>query len=176
MTALVVGVGNVLRRDDGFGVAVAERLAAVGVPDGARLVEVGIGGVALVQELLGTAYDALVVIDLVDRGRSPGTVMVLEPEVEDLLALEPVQRLDVLADAHLATPARSLALARALGVLPPRVLLVGCQPLDADGIGRFLSPAVATAVPVAVEEVRRVVAELVDERAVQVQVPGDGWC
>ncbi|MEO7119084.1 MAG: hydrogenase maturation protease, partial [Candidatus Limnocylindrales bacterium] len=48
---LIAGVGNVLRGDDGFGVEVARRLESAPLPDGVRVVETGIGGIALVQEL-----------------------------------------------------------------------------------------------------------------------------
>ena len=67
---LVAGVGNMLRRDDGFGPAVAASLA--GLPPGVAVVETGIGGVALLQELL-SGYDGLILIDAVDRGAAPGT-------------------------------------------------------------------------------------------------------
>jgi hydrogenase maturation protease len=54
---LVAAVGNVLRRDDGFGAAVAARLR--GLPQGVEVVETGIGGIALLQELLAN-WDGLV--------------------------------------------------------------------------------------------------------------------
>lgn len=45
---IVACVGNVLRRDDGFGPAVAARLTDL--PEGVEVLETGIGGVALLQE------------------------------------------------------------------------------------------------------------------------------
>ena len=157
MRVLVAGVGNVLRRDDGFGVAVAERLAQVELPEGTAVVETGIGGVAVVQDLLAERFDALVLVDAVDHQRAPGTLMVIEPLVIDVYDLTGEQRQDVLADAHLATPERVLMLARALGVLPPVVRMVGCQPEDADGVGTGLSASVAAAVPRAADEVGRII-------------------
>lgn len=159
MRVLVAGVGNVLRGDDAFGVEVAHRLDRMVLPDGVRVVETGIGGIALVQELQ-EGWDALVVIDTVDLGRPPGTVMLIEPDVIDVDALSWDQRHDQLADMHVATPERVLMLARALGVLPPRLLEVGCQPEDAHAVGDGLSPAVTAAVEVAVAEVVRHVTEL----------------
>jgi hydrogenase maturation protease len=156
---VVAGVGNVLRRDDGFGVVVAQRLAAEGAPDGVVVLDIGIGGIHLVQELLDAA-DALVVVDAVDSGRPPGTVTVERPVVTDVHALTLQQRVDELADAHYATPERALMLAHALGVLPPRVWVVGAQPEDADSLGDGLNPAMEPAVDAAVHEVRRLVSEL----------------
>ncbi|HEV2109123.1 MAG TPA: hydrogenase maturation protease, partial [Thermomicrobiales bacterium] len=132
---LVAGMGNVLGGDDGFGVEVARNLAEPGVmPPGITLIEVGIGGIHLVQELMA-GYDALIVIDATERGGAPGTVYVLEAEVPDLACWSADKRGDFLADMHYTTPAKALVLARALGVLPPAVFMVGCQPAAADDIG-----------------------------------------
>ena len=157
---LVAGVGNVLRCDDAFGVEVARRLATVSLPEGVRVVETGIAGIVLVQELQD-GFDALVVADAVDRGRPPGTVMLIRPDVVDIDTLSWGERHDLLADMHLSTPERALMLARALGVLPENRLLVGCQPEDPDGVGQGMSAVVTAAVDVAVAEIVRHVTELV---------------
>ena len=160
MRILIAGVGNVLKADDAFGVEVANRLAGMDLPDDVRVVETGIGGIARVQELQ-EGWDALIVADAVDRGRDPGTVMLIEPDVIDVNALSWGERTDLLADAHLATPERVFMLSRALGVLPARLLMVGCQPLDADAIGTEISEPVRAAIDIAVAEILRHVAELV---------------
>ena len=69
---LVAGVGNVLRADDAYGVEVAHRLEAMELPDGVEVVETGIGGIALVQELQD-GWDALIVADCRRRGRRRAT-------------------------------------------------------------------------------------------------------
>lgn len=159
MKILVVGVGNILNGDDGFGVEVARRLAERPQPSGVTIDETGIAGIALVQELLN-GYDACLVIDAVDRGRPPGTVMVIEPDIIDVRGMRPDERHDMLADMHLSTPSRALMVARAVGVLPDRTLLIGCQPFDIERLEIGLSPLVAAAVEHAVTEVERCVAEL----------------
>ncbi len=73
-----------------------------------------------------------------------------------------MQRHDFLTDMHYATPERAFMLARALGVLPPTFLLIGCQPVDADAVGFDMSPPVQAAVDVAVREVERIITELRD--------------
>lgn len=156
---IVAGVGNVLRGDDGFGVVVARRLVAGGVPGGVRVLDIGIGGIHLVQELLAGA-DALVVADAVDLGRRPGAVVTIRPAVGDVAAMSGMRRRDALADMHYATPERAFMLARALGVLPTESWVVGCQRLEADRYGEGLSEPVAAAVDGAAAEVRRLVAAL----------------
>ena len=71
------------------------------------------------------------------------------------LALDVHQRRDELADMHLATPARALMMARALGVLPAETLLVGVQTSDTDRLGQELSGHARRAVGVAVDELRK---------------------
>jgi hydrogenase maturation protease len=170
MRILIAGVGNVLRADDGFGVEVANRLEARELPAEVSVVETGIGGIALVQELQA-GYDALVVVDCVDLGRPPGNVMLIEPEVVDVNALSWSERHDLLADMHLATPERAMMLARALGVLPPNVLMVGCQPVDPDAVGQGLSAPVTAAVDVAVAEIIRHVEQLLAAEATATSAP-----
>jgi hydrogenase maturation protease len=152
MRVLIAGVGNVLRADDAFGVEVAHRLEEMELPEGVKVVETGIGGMALVQELQD-GWDVLVMVDCVDYDRPPGTVMLIEPEVIDVHALTPAQRSDLLADMHLAKPERVLMLSKALGCLPGKVLMVGCQPVDPDGVGTGMSPPVEAAVPIAIDEI-----------------------
>jgi hydrogenase maturation protease len=141
---LVACVGNVLRGDDGFGRAVAERLV---LPGGAQVVETGIGGIALLQELLA-GCDGLVLVDAVDRGAAPGTVFHITPEVGDA---------EHVADVHLANPERVLTMAKSMGALPGRVAIVGCQPAEVDELGEGLSPEVERAVGVAAQRVEQLV-------------------
>jgi hydrogenase maturation protease len=155
-------MGNVLRRDDGFGVEVARRLLATAdLPANVIVVEVGIGGISLVQELMTQpAYDMLLVIDAVQQNGAPGQVYVLEADVPELDDLpEPVRR-DFLADMHYAVPARALILAKALGVLPARTLIVGCQPEAHDDFAIGLSRPVAAAVEAAVVQIKTFLGEV----------------
>lgn len=154
MNAIVACFGNVLRGDDGVGPAVAQALLAEPLPDGVRVLEIGIGGIHLVQELLdGT--DVLLVVDAVDLGRPPGTVVVQRPDVLDVSTLSVDRRRDELADMHLATPARALMVAFGLGVLPAVTLVVGLQTTDTEEPRYGLSAVTTGAVPAVVEEVRQ---------------------
>ena len=156
---LVVGVGNVLHGDDGFGVEVVKRLGERRLPPGVTVAETGIGGIHLVHELMA-GYDALVVVDAVDRDRAPGTVMVIDAEVIDVGELPVDERHDLLADMHLATPERALMVAKAAGVLPERTIIVGCQPAEVETLGIGLTSAVNDAVARAVAEIEHCVHEL----------------
>jgi hydrogenase maturation protease len=155
MRVLIAGVGNVLRGDDGFGVEVLRSLEReLAGADGVRFFESGIAGVGLVQQLLD-GYDALVILDALDRGAAPGTVFVLEPEATALAAAG-AERKGI--DLHQANPGGVLQLAAALGVLPCKVRIVGCQAADCDELGAGLSEPVRAAVTEAVRKVREILA------------------
>jgi hydrogenase maturation protease len=148
---LVAGVGNIFLSDDAFGVEVANRLAGETFPPGVKVADFGIGGVHLAFELL-EGYDAAILVDAVPRGGEPGTVYVIEPEVD-------ADATEGLVDAHGLEPESVLALLDRLGGRVGRVLIVGCEPATVEE-GMGLSAPVAAAVPQAVGVVRSLVSEL----------------
>jgi hydrogenase maturation protease len=139
----VAGVGNIFCGDDGFGVEVARRMAERALPEGMRVADYGIRSLHLAYELADRPDATAILVDSMPRGGPPGTLYVVEP---DPAALEPAAT----ADGHAVSPDAILALLRALGAAPRRLLVVGCEPqqLD-DGIG--LSPPVAAAVDEAID-------------------------
>jgi hydrogenase maturation protease len=141
---LVACVGNIFLGDDGFGSAVAAELSGHDLPEGARVVDYGIGSVHLAYELLG-GYDVLVLVDTVARQEGPpGTVYVLEPELPERVT-GPDDLPELLLDPHDLSPGDVMTLVPRLGGLVGRVLVVGCQPGSLEeGIG--LSAPVAAAV------------------------------
>ena len=159
---LVAGVGNVLQGDDGFGVELAWRLAKRKLPDGVKVIETGIGGMSIVQELM-LGYDAVLVLDAHQSGGAPGTVRLLEPALPDLSGLDAHALRDYFADTHYATPMRALSLLKHLGHLPRRVAVIGCEPTVAEEMCIGLSAPVAAALDraeaMAVEWVVRRVAD-----------------
>jgi len=161
---LIAGVGNLLRGDDGFGVEVARRLLACPpqVP-GAQItiIETGIGGMHLVQELL-SGYDALVIVDAVERGATPGTLFVLEPERARPLEWSVETRRDYFADTHYAEPSHALALAEGVGALPERVVIVGCQVASVDDLIQGMTPAVERAVDLTVQQIPDILTRLME--------------
>jgi len=160
MRIMIAGVGNVLRGDDGFGVAVAQALSRISnLPDGVTVFEGGIAGIPLVQELMD-GYDALIVADAVERGGAPGTIYLIEPDITDPATLDPSALHASLADAHYTEPSQVLVLAKALGVLPPKVIIVGCQPRGYDELGAELSDEVRAAVEVALNRIESLIETL----------------
>ncbi len=136
---LVAGIGNIFFGDDGFGVEVAKRLSASCLPPGVDVAEFGIRGMDLVYAL-GRPYDAAILVDAVPRGSPPGTIHVIEPDHDDIPGIPEGHRMD---------PVAVLSLARKIGPLPRRILIVGCEPeplSQEQTMFMGLSAAVAAAV------------------------------
>ncbi|MFE7532460.1 hydrogenase maturation protease [Kitasatospora sp. NPDC057542] len=154
-TVLVAGVGNIFLGDDGFGVETVRRLSAHPLPAGVEVVDVGVRGVDLAYRLLD-GYRTAVLVDATCRGGTPGTVYLIEADVEQPLEVPVLDGHRMGPDAVLALLA---TLAAGTGTEPPgRVLVVGCEPASLEeGIG--LSEPVAAALEEAVRVVLRVVEE-----------------
>lgn len=151
----MAALGSTLRGDDGFGPALLARVRPR-LPGGVVAGDFGTQGIALVQAL-HAGYDALILLDAHVRGGAPGTVCVVVPDVPVVQRPTTVAGFDALADVHLTDPAKMLLLARALGVLPPAVWLVGCEPQRTADHHLGLSEPVTRALVPAVRETLAIV-------------------
>jgi hydrogenase maturation protease len=153
---LVAGIGNIFLGDDGFGVAVARHLAQRALPDSVQVVDFGIRGMDLAYALLED-YDAVILVDVAARGEKPGTLYLIEPQMDQDGA--------VALDTHGMDPVKVLALARALGARPTRTWLVACEPGRLVDGGDYEDVLVELSEPVraAVEEAVSMVEALVED-------------
>jgi hydrogenase maturation protease len=161
-TILVAGIGNIFLGDDGFGVEVARRLASRNHPEGVRVADFGIRGFDLAFALLDDPA-ATILVDAMPRGERPGTVYVLEPDLEGE-ARSQLDHADGSFQGHAMTPDSVFAMVRMLGGKPRNVTVVGCEPLtlgpENEGC-MGLSEPVENAVPEAVAIVEQLLARLV---------------
>jgi hydrogenase maturation protease len=146
----IVGVGNPWRSDDGAGLAVARALR--GTIPGVDVLEREGEPAALIDAWDGA--DAAWVVDAVASGAAPGTIHRFDATDGALPAAL------FGASTHHLGLADAVELARALGRLPGRLVVVGIEGASFDA-GATLTPAVATAVAEAAALVRREVARLI---------------
>jgi hydrogenase maturation protease len=153
---LVAGVGNIFLGDDGFGVEVVRRLAGHGLPEGVEVVDFGIRGMDLAYALQ-EGYEVVIFVDAIPRGEKPGTVYLLEPEIEE--------DGEVVLDTHGMDPVKVIKLSRVLGAKPTRTLVVGCEPQVVLSGEDYDDMLVELSEPVrpAVEEAAKLVESLVNE-------------
>lgn len=140
---LVIGIGNILLRDEGVGVRVVvelERRVAAGledVPPGTRFVDGGTLGLELLPMI--SRGSALLLVDAVNLRQAPGSVAVIRGDaIEGTLAGH--------VSPHQVGIADLVAAARLMGVMPVAASLVGIQPLEIE-IGLDLTPEVEAALP-----------------------------
>ncbi len=138
--ALVLGIGNVLWADEGFGVRCVEALAdcrAFG--DDALLLDGGTQGLYLLPFLEDA--DLLVVFDAVDYGLVPGTMKIVEgDEVPRFMGAKKMS-------LHQTGFQDVIATAQLMGFCPDELLLIGCQPVELEDYGGGLRQVVADCIP-----------------------------
>jgi hydrogenase maturation protease len=158
---LIAGIGNIFLGDDAFGVEVAQRLMRREWPDDVRVVDFGIRGLDLTYTLL-EGYEAVILVDAVPRGETPGTLYVLEPEPDESV---PAQ-----VEAHNLDPVKVLRLAAAMGGKLEHLLLVGCEPAPLGEEGDMqmeLSEPVRAAVERAVSLIEELVTRLLHGETIE---------
>ncbi len=131
---LVLGLGNILLRDEGVGVIALQRLdAGYHWPDDVTLLDGGVMGLELLPYL--ESADAVLLLDAVQTGEPPGTLTRLE---NDAIPAAVAMRMSM----HQVGLQESLAMCRFRGTLPERLVLLGIVPAVLD-MGLHLSDPVA---------------------------------
>jgi hydrogenase maturation protease len=138
MRTVVIGIGNALRGDDGAGVEVAERLGGMACEEEpSRLIEAWEGA------------GAAILVDTVVSGAPPGSLHRFDASTA------PIPARALRSSTHAIGLAETIELARALGKLPPRLVVYGIEGATFEA-GAPLSPEVEAAV-------RRLVATIEEE-------------
>ena len=143
-SVLVLGIGNLLWADEGFGVrAVEEFHRLYEAPENVRVTDGGTQGIYLVQHI--READLLVVFDAVDYGLPPATMKLVEDdEVPAFLGVKKIS-------LHQTGFQEVLAMAQMMGDYPSHLLLVGVQPVELDDYGGSLRSAVRNRIEPAIE-------------------------
>lgn len=142
MKQAVLGIGNILLRDDGIGIRVVQELADKGTLTNVELVD---GGTSTLDMLgLFLSHDRIIVVDSLRGGHPPGTIFRLTPEqlgsyMRGSASLHEVQILDV------------VQLAAMLGHAP-EVLIIGIEPKEIE-LSMQLSPDIEDLLPWLVDAV-----------------------
>ena len=141
---VVLGIGNLLWADEGFGVRCVEALAERWrFGSNVQVVDGGTQGLYLLQHVQAATH--LLIFDAVDYGLGPGTLKLVEDdEVPRFLGAKKMS-------LHQTGFQEVLALARLAGPWPRRVLLVGCQPADLEDFGGSLTAPLKAALEPALQ-------------------------
>jgi len=128
MSILVLGIGNVLLRDEGVGVRLVEALdQGFVIPDGVELLDGGTSGIELLDHIRNR--ELLVIVDAMRNGHPPGTVYRVEGEDVPAAFMTSIS-------PHQLGISNLLATAQLTDSLPERAVLFGIEPEDiSTGLG-----------------------------------------
>jgi hydrogenase maturation protease len=139
---LILGIGNLLKSDDGLGVHIVRYMEESGaaLPEGVELLDGGTAGF----DLLGLieSYDKIVIVDALKADDKPGSIYRFTPEhaveTRSRFSLHEVGIMEVI---------------RVLKIMDrnPEIEFIGIVPENIDDIDTNISPAVKESIPRAVE-------------------------
>ena len=137
-TICVLGIGNVLWADEGFGVRCIQTLQSrYEFAPHVSLIDGGTQGLYLIQHV--QAASRLLIFDAIDYGLEPGTLKVIEDdEVPRFMGARKMS-------LHQTGFQEVLMLAQLTEKFPRQVMLIGCQPEELDDYGGSLRPCVKQA-------------------------------
>lgn len=154
---LVLGVGNILLKDEGVGVRVVEALRSRDLPPGVELMDGGTLGLDLMSPI--SRADHLIVVDAVRAGDEPGVVYRFRADEVD------VKRMPI-TSLHQVSLFEVLSLCKQIGEAPREVVVIGVEPKEIDW-GLELTPEIQQRVEQVVElvlqEIRRLRGEAAGE-------------
>jgi len=141
---VIIGVGNLLLKDEGVGVHVAQELQKKGLPTGVEVRDGGVAGIGLLDFFPDASK--VLLIDAADMNLEPGALVRFTPE--EVAGKVNGPRFS----AHDIGLLEVLELVRALDPCPPEVVIFGIQPKEIFW-GTELSPEVQASIPKVVEMV-----------------------
>ncbi len=164
---LIACIGNIFLGDDSFGVEIAQRLMSRKTkryPESVHVVDFGIRGIDLAYTLLDD-YDALVLVDTVSRGGSPGTLYLIELDLAGIDHERGIEAGRAAMEAHNMDPVKVLAFARSLGARPIHTVLVGCEPVPLNESEEYATMQMGLSEPVraSLDGAVKMIDSLVDE-------------
>jgi len=153
LKVLVAGIGDVLRKDDGFGPKVVEKLEKMKLPDNVLIKDYGTGCFELIFDLKD--FDEVIFVDVINFEGKAGELKIIEPKTRKMSEEEVIKSVNI--SLHEIELQKIIDLAYSLDVLPKKVLVVGCKPKDLGfglGLSKEVDRAVNKAVKIILEKVR----------------------
>lgn len=124
---MVLGVGNLLLKDEGFGVHVVSEMqksrAKLPIPPDVEIIDGGTLGLDLLHVIEGV--DRLIVVDIVNAGESPGTTFRFRPQDIETVSTEKIS-------FHQVTLFDVLHMAESSGKAPRDVIIIAVQPKEVN--------------------------------------------
>jgi hydrogenase maturation protease len=145
MKVLILGVGNILWADEGFGVRTVEAInQQYEFNDEVKLMDGGTLGLYLIQHV--QECDLLIVFDAIDYGLKPGTMKLIHDE--DVPKFMGAKKMSL----HQTGFQEVLSTAELTGETPDHIFLIGVQPVQLEDFGGSLRDEVKVQIQPAINE------------------------
>lgn len=148
MKTLILGVGNLLLRDEGVGIHVIHALEKEDLPAGVELMDGGTGGFHLISWL--EEYERIIMVDATLDDNPPGTIRVIRPRY--------ASDFPPLMSAHEIGLKDMLEVMQLTGSMP-EVHLIVVSAADISEVGMDLSPELEKAIPEVIRKVKDIIAD-----------------
>jgi hydrogenase maturation protease len=145
--ALVLGIGNPLRADDGVGIHITEALRQETVCDTTDIKD-GISGLDILGAITG--YDRIIIVDALQSSGKPGTIYRFSPEdlgFQKTLHTFSTHDMDFLATIELG---KSIFAGR----MPKEIIIIAVEADDITTVSEHCTPGVEKAIPKAVDVIK----------------------
>ncbi|MFZ0033858.1 MAG: HyaD/HybD family hydrogenase maturation endopeptidase [Sedimentisphaerales bacterium] len=145
-SVLILGLGNILLKDEGVGVHAAKQLQGLALPDNVEVID---GGTAAADMLLSQeGLDKLVVIDAIRAGEKPGTTYKARfkaSEIDKLTRIFGGDK-DLKISPHQFGLIDALAAAEKMNRTPKEIVIIGIEPKEIN-YGLELTEQVSQRIP-----------------------------
>ncbi|MDD5773408.1 MAG: HyaD/HybD family hydrogenase maturation endopeptidase [bacterium] len=145
-TTLILGIGNILLKDEGVGVHVAQQMMKMPLPENVEVIDGGTAGLDLLLYIKGRTK--IIVIDCVRGGKKPGIIYRLVPE--DLVKDE-----SKILSLHQVDFHETLNLLSMTTAIMPEVIIIGIEPKEHSSWKMELSPLIKRKIPKIIELVKK---------------------
>lgn len=150
----IIGIGNPLRKDDGIGIVLLERLQKKKVPKNIEYIDGGTGGMNLLHHL--ARFDTVLILDAVDFHGTPGEM--------HLFSLQDIQKktMPFFSSTHETDFLTIINLSKELKELPKHLIIVGIQPSDVS-YGKGLTTALESVLNDLLNSIQKTLQQLLKE-------------
>lgn len=141
---VILGLGNILLKDEGIGVHVIKELEKKSLPDNVELIDGGTSSLDILLSIENT--EKLIIIDALKFGKDPGTIYKIDPkDLEEKIDMDKLS-------LHQMNLLETLLIAKTKGTLPEEIVILGVEPFEiSSGLG--LTPKLQEKLPKVIDAV-----------------------
>lgn len=146
---MIVGIGNILCRDEGVGVRVIEELKKHRLPDHIEVHDGGTGGLDILEFLEGS--DKAIIVDAVRGGMEPGEICHVR-----LDEVDPKDGKMKMLSLHELDLIRAIEIGKGAYEVPENIIVIGIEPKKVE-IGMDLTNEIKEAIPRVIQNIFEII-------------------